>query len=681
MPLRKALAKVSQSAGVPIRVAPQLRDVVVVLSANDVPVDVLLNRVAKEAGFRSSWTGTEYVFDRPPELQKELQAAWEVKVAKDWADAMQERRKVLEANPWSMETAKRATQPRPSGGEAAGASRTRVRLSQLKPAARLVFRALDRLGPSAMTQAGSFGRIVYSRYPTAMQKPLPGFEELVQTYVRESALTGSTPGSRTPSFGGLPSWSHPVGKVHLEISSFGQWAMANVTLFDTTGKAVDRSLFLPSQRPTPLPVETRSIVDSLKPFKPSALALELAQFVGTSGEEEERVLVAGQEPMDQEEEQPVQLSPALQSVLLNPEEHDPLALLPGEAVLQVAKQRGKSLVAVLPDALVSTIIGPDEQGMLDLQRICSAILEEGVMVLAQDQRFVTLSPKHPLLAEIDTADRGALGKLIRAANAGKLDLNAALSFWGSVSHRYSIEGALDTFPALAWLTLENRYSRDPTSYQGPTLRFLSLLNSAQKQQLASQQGLRLSNLLPNQRTLLSELVFVLKILSVEAEEGPATAVIAEPTEAFPTGLLGNGVVQLQAQQIQAWGSSEANMLSLRQIAAFQVYGEREVAKPKDAGAKEDEDQHHVSDMLADLKLYPVQVSAYRIRMSLGDGQVHNTEFKFIRGAIGAKPLPLAQLRREVLAQLDALRRQLRELDDEALGEVMGESKIAWPDSN
>ena len=107
------------------------------------------------------------------------------------------------------------------------------------------------------------------------------------------------------------------------------------------------------------------------------------------------------------------IPPKLRAYLLAPERRDPLALVPGEGLVALAKARRKPLVACLPDAAFSSMFGNAAPKTVEE---VEANLKTGPMRLVPDADYLLVKAADPARARRDRIDRSALGALLRAAD-------------------------------------------------------------------------------------------------------------------------------------------------------------------------------------------------------------------------------------------------------------------------
>ena len=361
VPVDRALEEISKQAKTKLTASPIVARDVIIVSAKNASLDDLKAQIAKACSGR--WEQVEGGEMLLPDLA--LRRQEEQKERNEYTAALASSLKKLVDSlnpPKETAAAKEGPQGAPEmrmfmGGGASG---------------RAVIKLAQAIGAPSLATIDERSRVVYSSHPTRMQRALPPttasvlrqlvvdhnkevqarlkakaeappvpeneqmkrMREMFGDFDRDEPVEGTPTKailicSRQAMFGGLTlnlKVYNDRGKV---VISGQQMISAGDSLFESMGDVEFGPDGLPREKPKP------QVGRNEKPIVFSASTKELMEM--------SNIMTMSSSPAKMNEE--------LKAKLLNPESHDPLSFYHSEALLAVASQRGKSLVAVLPDEM------------------------------------------------------------------------------------------------------------------------------------------------------------------------------------------------------------------------------------------------------------------------------------------------------------------------------------------
>ena len=262
-------------------------------------------------------------------------------------------------------------------------------------------------------------RAVYSTRPTAMQRRMPDAVRRVLDPNRLPAVHEELGGVwAAPAQG-------PATTVLLVLEKERQHDNLNVRVvaFDATGRALgmdqvssDLDSFispgefpLPSLRhpETPMvpPDDLRSLVRAWANRPPSP------DWTAPFGDESQGGFSAPVYPLEALRRSPVILA---RPETLQPETHDPLEVLPGGFLSQIAAIEGANLVALLPDRAIFSRLWRKEAPYLTVLDALSSSSDFFRYELREQDGWMTFRPRSPYEARAVRLNRAALGVALRA---------------------------------------------------------------------------------------------------------------------------------------------------------------------------------------------------------------------------------------------------------------------------
>ena len=191
----------------------------------------------------------------------------------------------------------------------------------------------------------------------------------------------------------------------------------------------------------------------------------------------------------------------LKALLSRPDLNDPLALVPGEGLVALAKARRKPLVACLPDSAYPGVLR--DAAPRTVEELETG-LKSGPMRVVPDAGYLVLKPSEPASARLYRVDRGALATIIRAAadhESPTLDEKAEFAVRTPDPSRNPVSSAL--------LGLFAPGVVDPVSGQSgwSGLRLYAALSSAQRDGLTKGARIPFSTLNPGAKDALATMLY------------------------------------------------------------------------------------------------------------------------------------------------------------------------------
>ena len=431
------------------------------------------------------------------------------------------------------------------------------------------------LDPAALAAMEDGDRIVFATRPTAAQLPLRGDPSRVVTDL--IAKHNQQARSMAGSAGELPEamsamLKGPLGDRFRTMSQIIQAAPVKITVAASKGalgmfgeSGLDIRLELRAygangavilEEVGSVDTDIMAIAASMQPPKPKPIAATATPIVYS---DEAKALASVSTPQNFQAGlglgERAAIPPKLLAYLLNPEKHEPLALVPGEGLIALAKARRKPLVACLPDGAFSSILGnPAPKTVEEVEEA----LQKGPMRLVPDAEYLVVKAADPVRARRDRIDRAALGTLLRAAadhDAPSLDELAAYAVRSPEPARNAL--------SMSVLSLFAPGSMDSLSgaVNWNSLRLYASLSPSQRTSLASGAHVPFNTIGQAGKKALGAMLYgagggltverngvapeddIIATAMRTAMGGGAVDALDEPTEAAPNGLPAGGYLQ------------------------------------------------------------------------------------------------------------------------------------------
>lgn len=632
-PASSILEKLSQKAGVNLTAAVTLRDSVLYLRLKDATLDETMKHIADV--LNAEWTKTNdgYMLGRGSNLvEADRRNETNAKVAALQKQIDEMRESVTKAGPWNEAAAKKISDEeqkmrddfnRQINNDNGGGRTFAVRGAASSPdhayqtpGGRAIVALLANMSPSQLATLVSNARTVFSTNATRMQIPMGnGGSRICEQFIKDQLLLAKAskttqppqePGvtrrivvnnmsldGGSPIGPGNPALGVGVSMLVASRQFFGEGVMLTLVVADRNGQTLSTASMplLPGQgtsEPIPTPKQGE------QPIKLSPLAAEFAKlmdfgngsgngsvravravslaFSGTNGTFKIRSAGA---PAPQPT-----ISAELRDAILNPEKVEPLTLGPSEAMDAVADGSDKNIVAYLPDSMLV----PAARRLATPTTVPQFLAYADRMGIASttEGNWTSLEPKAHISAESEAINRKGLGKILRSLDSkGSLRLDEIAAFALAQNKAPS-----DRDFAVAYMRginmgfCEESFLPLGSNEMWGMVQLYAVLTPGQKQQLASDAGLRLGQVTTTQRNLVTSQVFSSSdgpVVTVPDDNertmtlragavmfgGPAS-VTTERTFVLPNGIPNNGILKMRAD-------SETIAQGLYESGGTQVY--------------------------------------------------------------------------------------------------------------
>ncbi|MEA2553744.1 MAG: hypothetical protein QOJ65_1920 [Fimbriimonadaceae bacterium] len=563
VPLGTALDKISTQAGAKLYASDELHAEPVILRVKDASLQDLMKHlaIALDAEWRRP-KGGGYELYRSPELVAKISKRTIEERAKQIQSSIEKKLKEVEAlGNFTPEAAERlasafaevATPQQPTQEQ----DERRSVLSNQMPDQRAIWRMIVQVDPKELAAIPSGERVVFSNRPTPTQRALP--EAVLDSAERwhtehdlfaqklDRALAGAEVNGATHSEGEPKTWMEAKPeRVVLGVSrAFPNEMQIDLIGYDAHNKplaAVSGYLRFEDQGRLHAAAEGMDVL--VKENPPGTTPIELSSAT------QDLIKLAKQRPGPTGASL---VTGELRKQLLNPETCDPLSTVVSDALMALATQEDKNLVAVPKDDLLWLCRDAAVQGQLQprwLRRIISVYAALTDVKLTDEGGWLDVGSEDPLEAQTERVDRAALGTFFRA-----VDENGYMSIEDCGKLALSINGHRPP-------SLVNRLTAllrpDVQAYQEGTLdliRFYANLSPEQRESLLAGRSVRVADLNREQMTALEDLAYQNRGYA-EAKTSPMSGnhgtlyfmAAQEPTELFPRGIPADAFVTATASQ-------------------------------------------------------------------------------------------------------------------------------------
>ncbi len=252
-------------------------------------------------------------------------------------------------------------------------------------------------------------------------------------------------------------------------------------------------------------------------------------------------------------------SDELRAMVSRPHEHEPLAYMLGDYLVQVAKHKKAVLVANLPDSAIESSSLVSETTTVN--RLFAAVSEDDNIEVTEADGVITICPANGDLCRSTRTDRTALARLLASAKGRSIPL-IALAEFATKSPALTFDSQVALLPIMIVAPGVLRSAYDPKAWQG--LALYGSLTSLQRQGLDSGGQLNLGTLTPVQLGYTNRLVYGAEPAILLDGDEPAEDEMfggmmgmmmrglgglsddsdyrQEPTEIAPNGLVGPGFI-------------------------------------------------------------------------------------------------------------------------------------------
>ncbi len=542
-PADRLLKALGEKAGVPLRATPNTAKDVLLISVKDVPLNVVMDRIAKAEN--ASWEPENDGFRliRSTTQQRADEDRDRAALAARYASGLQ--KVVTEANGLKaltdisargfVEKAKEASAQTDDGKSN---SWQRVQALTLEaPSGRLLTRLVALLRASDLAMMPENSRLVFSDNPNRMQQRFAvSPSSALQAFVREQSAVAVAAGPGLASQNNNPymqlnvltgALKSPPVKVNLTVirRPFETSLTCNLEVLDAKGNILsqaNRTLGSDPFRDMMSAPADRTAV----PIKLSDESRQLrAVFQAFNG----RGNTGG-----------ATLTPELKKKVADPFANEPLSYATSDMLLQVAEAKQANLVAVLSDMSIAAMF-PMGEGEMNTSQVTPLLTMSSEEMTVADG-WMTVLPVTPAAVRKSRCDRFALSHLLQTVvKKGTLSLD------DGAAYALTCPGVnIDIIAMLSCAAIEPTAVILFESNGMAPLRFYGGLSQAQRQIAAAKQPINFASLSSGQRNALFELTFGAESRlnmsrTMAFEEGQAPIFPTnDPTELLPNGIPNDG---------------------------------------------------------------------------------------------------------------------------------------------
>jgi len=565
--VKPAVAALAKAGNANLDVAPNISGEVILVDVKDIPLQDLLQRIAQVTSCKWSKEGgtLRLVADTDKRQAEELDSKRQ-RVAR-MAKSIESMLNPIKVDPNFKKTLDS------SPDMPAETTQTSTQRTFANPMGRAIARFVAATGAPTLANINEGGRAVFSSAPTRMQRAMvPGSAAIIASLIRdqnvmiaaEQAAQKAAPPKNEEDT--VPVSSEPIenpSKVLFIVSRSRGSESLSVTLrlYDATGGVIAEQadgVNAVVESPT---TEVKDIPNAKEKIVLNPESQALVSLIGSFSNF----------GMDMGK------NPVLFKAMERPTEFDPLRLLVSDGAIAVGKAYGKPVVASLPDNTMQFFDGGPS---LDLT-VGSFIKNMGKaeVVMSTNDNWVTLKPSDPAKARRERVDRFALEKLTQPSDRLLPTLDDLASFLSSTPS-LSTEFGISTL-YLAFRVPGAMMYFAGSAGMGDTLRFYGTLSIGQRQALNQGGKVAFATMSPAQRDLVNMMVYGadgrLLIEDPDVKEKPSGLsglmedmedsmpfmgfaggysqstgdYRSEPTEAFPSGLPGDGFLEVESKTQEA----------------------------------------------------------------------------------------------------------------------------------
>jgi hypothetical protein len=521
----------AQKSGLKLEINPQMAREVLVVSAKEMPLKVLLDKIASVTSGEWRQEGEVYRLQpstvaRNRENQEEAatRLAWVRKAIADRVKAASARADTPAGAP-------------PAFGQEQG-----------------ITNLLKGVDPTPIAWMDGGDRVVYSTKPTAMQRPLgAGAPAIIARVVanHNASVTDTPPDmadlDKMPDFikqmvSKRMKKVQGVQKGLLIVSKpgFGMVDMTNLELrlYDEKGAVV----YTESSMLTSFDFATLSAPGGKPPAPPSPKSTEITYSADS------KALLSGFQGATFSGGN-LNLDAKLMEKLRRPDLHDPLSYMATDELLSLSKLKGKALVANVPDSLMGSINTLVPGGKQTVEAFEADLKKGETVSLSETDGWLVVKPARPINSRNNRTDRVALASLMKATvdkGLASLDDIAAyaLTSPSPMQDGIGMLFGMTLIPGLFQQGIDGM-----TDWNA--LRFYGTLSTTQKQAARQGSAIQVGYLNADQQTLWKKIAFgaTTQIRTGEPKEdempfafamsmmgGNSSDYRQEPTELMPTGL-------------------------------------------------------------------------------------------------------------------------------------------------
>lgn len=507
-----AIAELSKQVGYPLEAMPSTKDDIIIIKVTDVPLGVLLQKIASATNTEWEQTASGMRLIRTDSTRrKEANEEYAKLVEQIQASLDKTRKTVAEEGELTergtQQTADRLVnmQERQQAGQPGTDWEEQQRLTMQGPSFRLMRKISVLLDAKTVASVPEGRNLVYSNMPNRMQRQLPGdIQPLVQAYVKEQAM-----------------WAKAVKAARDRRGGQQNWYYDNVT--DPSNRKIGKVLLILNRTRQSRNVQLRLMIadDKGRHIGSASHSLgwdwdtytsQMREAARTPPGEEEDIQFSAASKLIQEAtlalrsaaERNAQASPTVnpevRELLIHPEKHEPLSTIATDCIFETARIKGVDIVCSAPDGMFYAGGATGAQKLKPTNYLNSLAY---LMDTDKSDGWFVIKPVVPSSARQHRADRVLLGQYARqAVKEGRISLDNRANY--AFKSGKEEEDYLPTFI----LTMAGIVRQDG-EYGGEwnTLRLFGSLSASQRQAAKAGQPIPFRALQPAQLEIISRIVF------------------------------------------------------------------------------------------------------------------------------------------------------------------------------
>lgn len=560
-----AIAELAKQVGYPLEAMPSTKDDIIIIKVTDVPLKVLLEKIATATNTEWEQTAQGMRLIRTDPIRRKETSEEYARLVQEIQSSLDKTRKLTQEEGEFTERMAQATADRlvnmnanRQAGQPITDWREQQQLSNLAPIQRLTRKISLLFDAKTLASIPEGKRIVMSNQPNRMQLPLPGnIQPHVQAFVKEQAVWAKAMKVAKNRRGGQQVYyynenatdpmNRKVGKIILSLSrhSESRGVQATLTISDERGRMLGSA----SQS---VGWDSDAFYTQVQEAGKSASPEPSMQFSGPSV-----AMIDAYKAMYRSamagggDANPVDTSPEVRELLIHPEKYEPLSILATDCIFEVARIRGLDIVCSAPDAMVFSA-GVDPSG--DIKPTGFLARLRSMMQVETKDGWMILKPVIPSASRKARLDRALFAQFIgQTIKDGRVTLDNRASF--------AFRSELEQESYLPMFTLTMAGLIDRNGEHGgdwDSLRLYGSLTAAQRQAAERRQPIPFRALQPAQMEILHRMVFDspwsrLQVsyqqedfADLQDDEGImyGGGLHSEPTEVLPNGFTGTEILNI-----------------------------------------------------------------------------------------------------------------------------------------
>lgn len=535
-----ALAALGKAAGLALEPSGNLKDEVFVIKAQDCTVDDIMKRVAQAESGKWIQQNGIYLLVRDSSTsndQERTELRARTNAIKQALTKLHD--KIVKQPVFDQaEAQKYATQTKAVLDQALQDGNGRRINSgpdaDRSPGTRAASRILSSIDPEKLAQIGMNRRVVFSTNPTPSQLSLNGAAlDAFRQFVNEQLLFTQAYGSNqrpdgvnqmiminglgTPTMGsGDPKLGLGLGLVVVQrrmSDMLSVQILAADPKLDTLTTA-EYQLSLPGDLTTPPSAQGEEPLTISAESQEMAAALNAGGDRGSQGTPVRAIAISTSSgpgsdfafAVGGDNSANAKLSPGLRAKILDPVKYEPLAFVPGEAMLALADRTHKNIVALLPDSCFAGLSRQFARPVTASQLL--ATMSDNGLTHKDDGDWIVVSPTQPFAGRAATVNRAAVRNVLRVMDKeGALHLDDVAAYALAENKIIGLTDIDFLYPRLINASLASTNIASLATGSDSLYKFYGTLSQNQRQAIASGQQVRLGNLNQEQLGYVAEMLY------------------------------------------------------------------------------------------------------------------------------------------------------------------------------